>query len=47
LYGLAVGGADGVARCVEILVKELEMAMMLCGIKDIDGIDESIIFSRS
>ena len=46
LYGLAVGGAAGVARCVEILVKELEMGMMLCGVKSIREIDRSIVVSR-
>lgn len=31
LYGLAVGGAEGVADVVRILRTELEMAMALCG----------------
>jgi 4-hydroxymandelate oxidase len=30
-YGLAVGGAEGVARVIEILEEELAMAMMLMG----------------
>jgi 4-hydroxymandelate oxidase len=31
LYGLAVGGAQGVARVIEILRTELEMTMGLAG----------------
>ncbi len=38
LYGLAVGGADGVSRVVEILRSELEMTMALAGCKSIDEI---------
>jgi 4-hydroxymandelate oxidase len=44
-YGLAVGGADGVARVIQLLVEELKMAMMLCGRPTIASIDESVIWS--
>jgi 4-hydroxymandelate oxidase len=44
LYGLGVGGADGVARVVEILRKEFEMAMMLTGRPTIGSIDRSVIW---
>jgi len=44
LYGLGVGGADGVARVVEILRKEFEMAMMLTGRASIGSIDRSVIW---
>jgi len=44
LYGLGVGGANGVARVVEILRREFEMAMMLTGRVTIAGIDRSVIW---
>jgi 4-hydroxymandelate oxidase len=44
LYGLAVGGADGVARVVNILRRELEMAMALTGRTDTASIDASVIY---
>jgi 4-hydroxymandelate oxidase len=44
LYGLAVGGADGVARVVNILRRELEMAMALTGRTSIQAIDASVIW---
>jgi 4-hydroxymandelate oxidase len=44
LYGLAVGGADGVARVVNILRREFEMAMALTGRTSIKEIDRSVIW---
>jgi 4-hydroxymandelate oxidase len=44
LYGLGVGGADGVARVVEILRREFEMAMMLTGRATISSIDRSVVW---
>jgi 4-hydroxymandelate oxidase len=44
LYGLAVGGAEGVARVVNILRREFEMAMALTGRTSIAQIDESVIW---
>jgi 4-hydroxymandelate oxidase len=44
LWGLGVAGADGVARVVEILRKELEMAMALMGRSSIKAIDRSAIW---
>ncbi len=46
LYGLGVGGADGVTRVVEILRKELEMAMMLTGRTSLASIDRSVLWPR-
>jgi len=43
-YGLAVGGADGVQRVVEILRTELEMAMMLTGRPSLRDIDRSVLW---
>ena len=44
LYGLAVGGADGVARVVNILRREFEMAMALTGRTAIGQIDGTVIW---
>jgi 4-hydroxymandelate oxidase len=44
LYGLGVAGAEGVARVIEILRKELESAMMLTGRPTIASIDRSVLW---
>lgn len=44
LYGLAVGGSAGVARIVEILRTELDMAMALCGVPSVACIDKSVLW---
>jgi 4-hydroxymandelate oxidase len=44
LWGLAMGGADGVARVVEILRHELEMAMGLLGRPTLPDIDRSVLW---
>ena len=44
LYGLAVGGADGVARVVTLLRRELEAAMALTGRTAIREIDAAVIW---
>jgi 4-hydroxymandelate oxidase len=43
-FGLAVGGAAGVQRVIEILVEELQMAMMLSGRPTIASIDRGVIW---
>ena len=45
LYGLAIGGCDGVQRVIEILRNELEMTMGLLGHTSIQAIDRSAIWS--
>lgn len=45
LYGLAVAGAEGVTRVVEILRNELEMAMALVGRPTIQSIDRSVVWT--
>jgi 4-hydroxymandelate oxidase len=45
-YGLAIGGAAGVCRVVEILRSELEAAMMLSGAPAIRAIDRSLLWDR-
>jgi 4-hydroxymandelate oxidase len=47
LYGLAVGGAEGVRGVVNILRNELEMAMALTGRPTIASLDRSLIFSAA
>jgi 4-hydroxymandelate oxidase len=43
VYGLAVDGADGVSRVVQILRDELEMSMALLGRPRIADLDRSVI----
>lgn len=45
LYGLAVAGAEGVARVVEILRTELEMAMALIGCPSLRSIDGAALLA--
>ena len=44
-YALAVAGAEGVQRVVEILRTELEMAMQLTGVRSLKEIDRSALWS--
>jgi 4-hydroxymandelate oxidase len=44
LYGLAAAGAEGVARIIEILRREFEMAMALTGRPTIASIDRSVLW---
>jgi hypothetical protein len=44
LYGLAVNGADGVAKIVNILREEFQMAMALTGRPDIRSIDRTVLW---
>jgi 4-hydroxymandelate oxidase len=43
-YGLAVGGAEGVSRVIQILVDELRMAMMLTGRANIRSVDATVLW---
>ncbi|MGN6447682.1 MAG: alpha-hydroxy acid oxidase [Brucella intermedia] len=45
LYGLGAMGKDGVTLALEIIRKELDVTMALCGKRDINEIDQSIIHS--
>lgn len=47
LYGLAVAGADGVSRVVNILRAEFEMAMALTGRATVASIDRSVLWPAS
>ena len=44
-YGLAAGGAEGVAKVVNILRKEFEIAMALTGRTSVASIDRSVIWT--
>ena len=44
LYGLAVAGSAGVARVVDILVRELELALALCGRAEARGVDAGVLW---
>jgi 4-hydroxymandelate oxidase len=46
VYGLALAGAAGVARVVDILRTELQMAMALTGRRTIKEIDPSVLWVR-
>ena len=43
LYGLGAGGKAGVTRVLEIIQRELDITMALCGKRDIRDIDRSIL----
>ncbi|MEA2652400.1 MAG: 4-hydroxymandelate oxidase [Chloroflexota bacterium] len=43
LWGLAVGGADGVQRALEILRDELALAMALCGSRALDEVTRDLV----
>jgi L-lactate dehydrogenase (cytochrome) len=43
LYGLGAGGKAGVTRVLEIIQKELDVTMALCGKRDIKDIDRNIL----
>jgi len=43
IYGLGAAGQAGVARAIEILGKELDVTMALCGVTSIKDIDRSAI----
>ena len=43
IYGLGAGGEAGVAKAIEILGKELDVTMALCGVKNVRDIDRKVI----
>ena len=43
IFGLGAGGQPGVAAVIDILKKELDVTMALCGIKFIKDIDRRAI----
>ena len=43
IYGLGAGGQAGVARAIEILGRELDVTMALCGVKSVKDIDRRVL----
>jgi 4-hydroxymandelate oxidase len=43
LYALAVEGAEGVRKCVDMLHREIEMAMAACGRPNVASLDRSLV----
>ena len=39
LYGLGAMGEAGVTSCLDVIRKELDMTMALCGLRDIRDVD--------
>lgn len=46
VWGLGAGGQDGVAKTIDILRKELDVNMALCGVKNVRDIDRDIVTSN-
>jgi len=44
LYGLGAMGEEGVTQCLEIIRKELDVTMALCGLTDVKRVDKNILF---
>ena len=45
IWGLGAGGQDGVAKAIDILRKELDVNMALCGVKNVRDIGRDIVMS--
>ncbi|SFQ39932.1 L-lactate dehydrogenase (cytochrome) [Roseivivax halotolerans] len=43
VYGLGAMGQEGVTRSLQVIEKELDMSMALCGHRDIKGVDRDIL----
>jgi 4-hydroxymandelate oxidase len=43
LWGLAVGGAEGVRQVIDLLRNEIDSAMAQCGQADVKAIDRSLV----
>lgn len=43
IWGLGAGGQDGVAKAIDILRRELDVNMALCGVKNVRDIDRGIV----
>jgi L-lactate dehydrogenase (cytochrome) len=44
IYGLGAMGEAGVTTALEVLQKELETTMALCGYRDINSVDRDILY---
>jgi L-lactate dehydrogenase (cytochrome) len=43
IYGLGAGGQAGVARAIDILKKELDVTMALCGVSKVSDINRDVL----
>lgn len=43
LYGLGALGQAGVTQCLELMAKELDVTMALCGVTDVTAVDRQIL----
>jgi L-lactate dehydrogenase (cytochrome) len=43
VYGLGAQGEAGVTKALEVIHKELDTSMALCGHRDINGVDRDIL----
>ncbi|MGY2048313.1 alpha-hydroxy acid oxidase [Methylobacterium sp. JK268] len=46
LYGLGAGGEAGVTQCLDIIRKELDTTMAMCGLRDIKAVTGDILATR-
>ncbi|MFC5386644.1 L-lactate dehydrogenase [Aquamicrobium segne] len=46
LYGLGAGGRQGVSKALDIIAKELDTTMALCGRRDIRTADKSMLYRK-
>ena len=46
LYGLGAGGEAGVAQCLEIIRKEMDVTMAMCGLRDIKDVTSNILAGK-
>ncbi|MET0193753.1 MAG: alpha-hydroxy acid oxidase, partial [Hyphomicrobiaceae bacterium] len=47
IYGLGAMGQPGVTMSLDIIRKELDMTMALCGLRDIKQVDSNILLQRN
>ena len=43
IFGLAAGGQAGVAKAIEVIRKELDVSMALCGVRDVKDVSRAIL----
>ena len=43
LYGLGAGGEAGVTQCLDIIRKELDVTMAMCGLRDVERVGPNIL----
>jgi L-lactate dehydrogenase (cytochrome) len=46
LYGLGAGGREGVTRALEIIAKEMDVTMALCGKRLLSDVDQGIVLEH-